>query len=275
MPETRDALLRPGAPHVSRLEGGPPSSLPGSSRGTQEEAQPIPTDRSEGWEARAVVVDRHGVAAACYQRLAWKLRRELEARSASTVAITSAVRHEGKTVTACNLALALASLARGRVALVDLDLRGPSVGRALGLRPRIGFESCLGRGASVRDVRIATDRSLDVFPAVAAHPDAHEALGAPALAEVLDELRRTYDIVVVDSPPVLAVPDTPLIMQDVESCICVVRAGRTQPAALQETLELLPREKLLGLFLNEVRSVERSDRYQYYENQDRGDDAKQ
>ena len=267
MAETRDALRRAGVqPPESRPEGGRPNpepSLPGPSEGAPVAIQ---STRSGAWQARVVVVDRHGVATACFQRFAWKVRRELEARSATTVAITSAVRDEGKTVTACNLALALATFGSGRIALVDLDLRSPSVGPALGIRrPQIGFERCLVGEASVWDARVATDlRLLDVFPAREALPDAHEALGAPGLALVLSELRRVYDVVVIDSPPVLPLPDAPLILLAVDCCVGVVRAGRTHPAALRQALELLPREKLLGLFLNSARSVQHSDQYRYY-----------
>jgi capsular exopolysaccharide synthesis family protein len=239
-----------------------------SPRGTTA-VHAIPRDREGAWQARAVLVDRQGVSAASFQRFAWKVRRALEARGARSVVVTSAVRDEGKTITACNLALALASLGRGRVALVDLDLRSPSVAHALGLPVQVGIESCLAHRVPLREVRIETDlHSLDVFPARAARPDAHEVLGAQELREVLAELRRSYELLVVDTPPVLPVPDTPLLLQDVESCVCVARAGRTQPSALQQALELLPRDKVLGLFLNAVRSQEPSDRYVYYDRND-------
>ena len=272
MAEKRDALRRAGV-QGDRLEGeraSPERSLPHPSGEPPEGATAaqvaIPPTRSGSWQARAVAVDRYGVAAACFQRFAWKVRRELEARGEATVVVTSSVRNEGKTVTASNLALALAAFGSGRIALVDLDLRGPSVGPVLGIRPEIGFERCVAQEASVWDVRVATDlRSLDLFPAREALPDAHEALGGPGLGAALSELRRVYDVVVIDSPPVLPVPDTPLIMRVVESCVYVVRAGRTHPAALQQALELLPRDKLLGLFLNEVRSVQHSEQYRYYE----------
>ena len=259
MAETRDALRSAGAQPGSR---GPTGTTPEAARPTPVS---IPANRNGSWEARAVVVDRYGVAAACFQRFAWKVNRELKARGVTSVAITSSVRDEGKTVTACNLALALASFGSGRIALVDLDLRGPSVAQALGIRPEIGFERCLTQEASVWDVRIATNvRSFDVFPTRQALPDAHDALAAPGLGAALSELRRAYDVVVIDSPPVLPVPDASLILLEAESCVCVVRAGRTHPGALRQTLELLPREKLLGLFVNSVRSVPHSDEYLYY-----------
>ena len=259
MAETRDALRRATVPPGSR---GPAGVTPEEARQTPLS---IPTNRVGPWQARAVVVDRYGVAAACFQRFAWTVRRAIEARGVTSVAITSGVRNEGKTVTACNLALALASFGSGRIALVDLDLRGPSVGRALGMKPEMGFERCVTQEASVWDVRVATDlHSLDVFPVRGPLPNAHEALAAPGLGAALSELRRVYDVVVIDSPPVLPVPDTPLILLEAESCVCVVRAGRTHPAALRQTLELLPREKLLGMFVDSVRSVRHSDEYLYY-----------
>jgi Mrp family chromosome partitioning ATPase len=259
MAETKDALRRAIVQPGSR----------GPSGVTLEESNPtpvaIPRSRGGPWQARAVVVDRYGVAAACFQRFAWRIVREIEGRGVTSVAITSGVRNEGKTVTACNLALAMASFGTGRIALVDLDLRSPSVARSLGIQPDIGFESCLAQKASVWDVRVATDLpSLDVFPTREALPDAHAVLTAPVLGAALGELRRAYDVVVIDSPPVLPVPDTPLILLEVESCVCVVRAGRTRPDALRQTLDLLPRDKLLGLFLNSVRSVGHSHEYLYY-----------
>lgn len=258
MAETREVARAPVPVTMARLD---------TSRGTPPETQAIATDRRGPWEARAVVVDRQGAAAASYQRFAWHVQRGLEARGATSVAITSAVRHEGKTVTACNLALASAALGRGRVALVDLDLRGPSVGSALGLHPRLGFERCLGEGASLREARVATDvRALDVYPARVPHPDdAHERLAGSELGAVFAELRHAYDIVVVDTPPVLAAPDAAVIMKEVECAVVVVRAGYSKPAALAHALEFLPRDRLLGLFLNSVRSTPRSDRYHYYE----------
>jgi capsular exopolysaccharide synthesis family protein len=263
MADTRDALRRAaGRPSPERSQPVPSGVEPEPARPTPVAISP---DRAGSWQARAVVVDRYGVAAAYFQRFAWKVRRELEGRSATSVAITSSVRDEGKTVTACNLALAMASYGSGRIALVDLDLRGPSVWHALGIQPEVGIERCLTQERSIWDVRVATDlRRLDVFPARRPLPDAHEALGGPALGAVLDELRKTYDVVVIDSPPVLPVPDTPLILRAAESCVCVVRAGHTHPTALQQTLELLPRDKLLGLFLNSVRSVQHADEYRYY-----------
>jgi Mrp family chromosome partitioning ATPase len=224
----------------------------------------IPTERTGAWPARIVAVDRHGVPAACFHRAAWKVRSALESRNERSVVVTSAVRSEGKTLTACNLALALASLGSGRVALVDLDLRDPSVGDSLGMTPKLGFEWCLVYDQPIGEVRVATDHpSLDVFATRAPVPNAPEVLAGPALRHRLAELKREYDVVVIDSPPVLSVPDTPLILVEAESCVCVVRSGQTNPSALRLALELLPSNKLLGTIVNSVRSVEHSDQYLY------------
>ena len=248
--------------------GEPPGLSPGGAAlgARRESAGPvvIPTERTGAWPARIVAVDRHGVPAACFHRAAWKVRRALESRNERSVVVTSAVRSEGKTFTACNLALALASLGSGRVALVDLDLRDPSVGDSLLMRPELGFEYCLTHDRPIADFRRATDQpSLDVFATRAPVSNAPEVLAGPALRHRLAELKQEYDVVVIDSPPVLPVPDTPLILVEAESCVFVVRSGRTNPYALRLALDLLPSSKLLGTIVNSVRSVEHSDQYLY------------
>jgi hypothetical protein len=89
------------------------------------------------WRARAVALDGGSAATECFRHLALKVRAELERRSLRSVAVTGPLRSEGKTTIACNLALALASISRGReVALVDLDL--PSLRRPRLPDPRLG-----------------------------------------------------------------------------------------------------------------------------------------
>ena len=155
----------------------------------------------------------------------------------------------------------------GDIALVDLDLRRPAVRRALGGSPRAGFEAVLSNRAPLDAARMRTDQpSLDVFPVIEPVSDAHELLGSPLLASAMRELTSRYDIVVYDAPPVLPVPDVPLVMPYVGACVLVVRAGETHRSAFRDMLELLPREKLIGTFLNDAAQPRHARKYQYYEN---------
>jgi Mrp family chromosome partitioning ATPase len=130
------------------------------------EAACISRRRDTGWESRAVWVARQGPFAQSFRDLALNVREQL-GRGASSVLVTSALPGEGKTLTACNLALALRSIAPAeRVALVDFDLRLPEVGRVLGLEARVGIEEVLGGMADLEEAAVVTDAGLDVYPVV-------------------------------------------------------------------------------------------------------------
>jgi Mrp family chromosome partitioning ATPase len=222
----------------------------------------ISRERDRDWASRAVWVARSGPHAESFRYLALRLRRELEARSASSLLVTSALPHEGKTLTACNLALALASLATTeRVALVDLDLRVPRVHAALGFRPRIGMAEVLMRDASLQAAAITTESALDVFPVASRRPAAHELLARPELAETLKQLEARYRWVICDTGPALLVPDLQIIAPHVGACMAVVRSGKTPRSALQDFAERLPHDKMIGFFLNDSRPPLHTRRY--------------
>ena len=225
----------------------------------------IPRYKSGFWTARAVLVNGSAVADR-FRHFALRVKQDLEERGAKSVVVTSALRGEGKTVTACNLALALASItADKRIALLDLDLRSPSIARAMATVPIAGVEEVFEGKRALGFVRIRTDvPSLDVFPVGEPVAEAHELLARPEVGKVLRELESRYDLVVCDAPPVLPVPDVPLILPHVGACLLVAGAGSTQQSAFREMLELLPREQLLGTFLNRTRSPRHSQYYQGY-----------
>jgi len=230
----------------------------------------LATQRTGFWQARAVHLDRPGGVAERFRHLAVKVRRALEARQGRTLIVASALREEGKTVTSCNLALALASMSsERRIALVDLDLRRPSVARAMGVKPRVGVASVLRGEASLASARIPTDLpTLDLYLAGRPLRHAHELLARPALARMLDELRERYAVVVADTPPVLLVPDVPLMAAHFDACMVVGRVGKTARSNFRDMLDLLPREKVLGGFLNQVRASGHASQYGYYLNED-------
>jgi capsular exopolysaccharide synthesis family protein len=234
------------------------------------EVATIDRHRAGFWQARAVVMERAGAVAERFRHLAVRVRRELDASGSQTLLVASSLREEGKTVTSCNLALALASMAsERRIALLDLDLRRPSVARAMGVRPKIGLEQVLRGEVSLASARIRTDvPALDLFLAASPMRHAHEVLATPALPKVLAELRQQYAIVVVDTPPVLLVPDVPLIVPHFDACLVVARVGKTARSAFQDMLGLLPRQKVLGGFLNEVRAAGHASQYGYYLGED-------
>jgi Mrp family chromosome partitioning ATPase len=222
----------------------------------------ISRSREGDWQARAVLVNRPGPQLDQFRRFALRVRRSLAARDAKSVLVTSALQGEGKTVVACNLALALSSMAAGnRIALVDLDLHRPSVAKAMGIAPGPGIEAALAGDKSIREVRIRTDLpALDLFPGARPIPGCHELLARPALRSLLEALSKDYATVVCDGPPTLLAPDLELIAPHVGGCVLVGRAGLTRKSRLREVLRILPREKMIGTFLN-YSSLPRHARY--------------
>lgn len=241
----------------------PASAPPAAS----EHVDSPPRSREGLWSPRALFVEDHGPAAECARHLALRVRAELERRRARSVAVVSALHDEGKTTVAGNLALALCSLSASRsVALVDLDLRRPSLAKALGVAPKRGIDDVIAGHATLAEACISFDRpALDAYPVRVPHSVAHELLVRPSAAVALAELERRYEIVVVDTPPVLLVPDTPILLEHVASCVAVARAGRSRSHAFQRMCGMLPPGKLIGAVLDEGSLPTDAASYRYYE----------
>ena len=271
MGEISEALRR------SRQSPPPKADAPSSRAVTPAPASTPPTPVPEAYRveiargsdscpARVIVTDGQSGSAEAARHLALRLRRELEARGARSIGVVSSERSEGKTTVACNLALALASLTRGRtVALVDLDLRSPSVAVALGISLSRGIDDALRGTCSLGDARVEIEKpSLDVYPARVPEPNEHELLVRPTFAPLLREFEQRYEITVFDTPPMLLVPDGSVIVERVGAAVAVSRAGRTRLKAFEKMLELLPPAKLIGTVLNEGKLPSSQSQYGYY-----------
>ncbi|MDJ0788379.1 MAG: CpsD/CapB family tyrosine-protein kinase [Myxococcota bacterium] len=263
--ETGGPSLKPEAALPNRVERPLESPLQPAPDVPDAPEVTIDTSRSAHWEARAVVVHGERAVAERFRQLAVRIEQQLNDRSARALLVSSADRQEGKTLTSCNLALALASLGgTRRVALLDLDLRKPSVARSLGIAPRTGLEVALAGGASLDEVRITTNIGLDVYPVAHHCHNAHELLSSQAFDAMLQELVRRHSTVIIDSPPILPVPDVALIAPRIGTCLLVARAGSTRLRAMQDALRSLPAGCPIGVFLNEAPSRTKPDHYYGY-----------
>jgi len=189
-----------------------------------------------------------------HRHLGLRLRTLLDQSSAPSLAVVSALRNEGKSIVCCNIAAAIASVTNQRsVALVDLDLRAPSLGNALRIMPKVGLEDVLAGKAPLCASQIRTDHpSLDVFLVKESRERAHELLVSEKLAQSIIELSGHYGTVIFDSPPALPVPDANIIAQQVGACVPIARAGVTRLAAFDSMRKALPAEKIIGAFLNKA-----------------------
>jgi capsular exopolysaccharide synthesis family protein len=186
------------------------------------------------------------------------------------VGITSPVAGDGKTITAVNLALTLVQSRRSRVLLVDADLRQPSVAADLGLASSerglasAVLEDEVTLGSLVRK----TPYGLDLLAASSPAANPYAVLESPRVAALVDAARESYDYVIVDTPPVLLVPDCKLIGRLVDAFLVVVAAHRTPRKLLAETLSAMDPAKVLGLVFNgDARALSNYKRYggSYYD----------
>lgn len=226
----------------------------------------IPTDPAGDWQGRAVLAAPRSEVAEGYRHFAIRLQRKLKEMGARSVIVTSAARGEGKTTTASNLAQALASMSSGRrIAFIELDVRRPSASRAFGIVPPVGIEQVLAGHARIGEACMHTQLpELDLYLAAAPARDPLGSLSAPGTGQLLRDLSRQYDLLVIDSPPVLPVPDVPLLSAHADAVLLVARNGVSRRAALRETIESIGDAKLIGVFLNEGRTPRHRRYYGYY-----------
>lgn len=170
----------------------------------------------------------------------------------NSILVTSSVSGEGKSTTAINLATSLADTG-SRVILIDADLRRPSVAKYMGFEGRAGLTTVLIGKASLADVvQPWQNTSLDVLASGQIPPNPSEMLGSLAMSRLLEELDGMYDIIIIDSPPILPVTDSTILSGMTGGTMLVVGADRAHKAQVRGSLEALEKveARLLGVVLN-------------------------
>ncbi len=198
-----------------------------------------------------------------YRSLRTSIMLSSPAKEPQALLITSAIPGEGKSTTALNLAVALAQTG-GRTLLLDLDLRRPKLGKALGLKAIEGMSTYLTGHASLSTLIQPTGVANLYAVAAGPHsPNPPELLGSERMRAGLT-LARDFTHVVIDSPPCLELSDAVLLSLIVDGVILVARAGKTPRHALIRARDQLLRARapLLGVALNSVDI--HSENYSYY-----------
>lgn len=155
------------------------------------------------------------------------------------IGVTSSVAGEGKTTTVVNLAIALAS-AGHHVVLVEADLRRPRSADVLGVEGAVGLSNVLvGRIGAHEAVQPVLGGLFDVLTSGPLPPNPSELLASQRMAAVLDGLRARYDVVLVDTPPLLPVTDAAALAPATDGMILVCRAGRTSRAQVSAAVQAL------------------------------------
>lgn len=171
-----------------------------------------------------------------------------------SIVVTSSVPGEGKSTTALNLAVSMAD-AGLKVILVDADLRRPSVAQYLGLEGQAGLTTVLIGRAEVDEVTQPWQRStLDILPAGQIPPNPSELLGSKAMEALIEQLGQTYDMVLLDSAPLLPVTDAAVLSRLSSGALVVVGADVIRRPQLVDALQSLETvgARVLGVVLNKA-----------------------
>lgn len=207
-------------------------------------------------EAHPVVIrdDPLSVRSEAVRRLRTNLQFVEAAEHSRSVVVTSAIPGEGKSTAALNLAASLSDAGLS-VVLVDADLRRPSLARYVGIEGSVGLTTVLIGEATLDDVlQPWGDSSLRVLPSGQVPPNPSELLGSGAMADVLEQLTARFDMVLLDSPPLLPVTDGAILGRLAGTTLMVVGADRLHRSQLKGALESLATAgvNVAGVVLNKV-----------------------
>jgi capsular exopolysaccharide synthesis family protein len=207
-------------------------------------------ERLDARLAEKVVADENisPVSREQYRRLAAVLHDAQATSGLRVIMIASAVPGEGKTLTASNLALTLSESYRDRVLLIDADLRRPALAELFRLKAAAGLIEGLQSDAKLV-LRQVSD-TLSVLPAGRPTSDPMAALTSPRMKQLVDEAKESFDWVILDTPPLMLLPDAHLLSGLVDGAVLVVRAGATPFELVKRASEIIGRDRITGVVLN-------------------------
>lgn len=203
------------------------------------------------------------IAAESYRTLRTNIQYSSFDKEYKTILVTSSEPGEGKSTTAGNLALSLAQSDK-KVILIDCDLRKPSIHKKFKLSNAAGLSDVIIGKENIANVTYKYNDGLVILPAGKIPPNPAEMLGSKAMTSMLEALKKVFDYIILDTPPVQAVTDAQILSTKADGTILVVRAERTKKDSVHNSLGLLKKvnANVIGTVLNGLEAS--SNNYYYY-----------
>lgn len=199
------------------------------------------------------VVNPQSMETEIFKVLRGKILFPASGKPPRSIMVTSAVPGEGKSFVSSNLAVNMAQNIEDHVLLMDCDLRRPTIHRMFGLGRVKGLSDHLANGNKIAELLIKTGLGkLSIFPSGTPPHNPSEVLSSAKMASLLEELKSRYDdrFIIIESPPPMLAPETSAIAKQVDAIIVVIRFGSTPMDAVEELIDTLGKEKIIGAVIN-------------------------
>jgi protein-tyrosine kinase len=223
------------------------------------------TIEAERVEPRLVAITQpHSTYCEEYRNLRTQILHKSQRQKLQSIVVASINPSEGKTITALNLSWLLAQTDGVKCLIIDSDLRMPSLTDYLGIETDKGLSDILTSSVSLQDSIIRLEPSgLYILPGGEARSDVAELISGPKFKEILRQARDMFDYVIIDAPPLGIFTDANILINHADGAMLVIRAGRTKYSAIDNVLETLPRERMMGVVLNQSEDVLDETHYNY------------
>jgi capsular exopolysaccharide synthesis family protein len=224
------------------------------------------------WDVEAERVEPHLVAITqpnsnyCeeYRSLRTQILHKSQRQKLQSIVVASVNASEGKSITALNLSWLLAQTDGVKALIIDSDLRLPSLTDYLGIETDKGLSHILSEQASLEESIIKLEPSgLHLLPGGEARSDVAELISGPKFKEILRQAREMFDYIIIDAPPLGIFTDATVLINHADGAMLVVRAGRTRYADVDRVLEALPRDRMMGVVLNQSEDILDETHYNY------------
>lgn len=258
--------VNPSAKSGARPKNIPPQLAKVSDPSEPSASSNIPSvSRKEGVLPVVFLQDPKSLAAEAYRTIRTGILLSQAGQPPRSLLVTSAQPSEGKTTSSVNLAVSLACNG-SRVIVIDADLRRPSLHKGLGLSfqgPGL-TEVITGQASPESAIRYDVMKRLSVITAGSIPPNPAELLGSSEMQQLIRNLEQSFDFVVIDCPPVLAVTDSVILSRYVDGVVLVVRGANTPRKVVHDAKNRLLNvgARMLGVILNDV-NIKGGDYYYY------------
>lgn len=244
--------------HIGRMVASPPPGGRGAPIAEEKDAfeeyneTGMFMDRLGLKQRLAIMESSDPMVAERYRILFTRLEQLSLKHSYKTIAVTSAIKGEGKTVTSLNLSWLMATEFGKKVLVIENDLRNPSISSSyLNMGRLSGLIDVIKGDADLRSaINRLEDTSLYFLPARASARNSSVLIDSQGMRSVLDNVKAHFDYVIVDSPPILPLVDMNILSRMVDGLVLVVKAGSTPKDMVKKAVGSLPGKNLMGVVLN-------------------------